>query len=78
MHQETAMWSIGRQLEPLGLAPGAVVPIPFSSVIASSGKLSSTDARFARRCATDDVPGIRRMLGPRRSNHASATCIGVA
>ena len=30
------------------------------------------------RCATDEVPGISRMLGERWSSQASATCIGVA
>jgi hypothetical protein len=57
---------------------GAVLPIPFSVVTASSGKLSSIEVRFSRRCATEDVPGIRRMLCALRSNQASATCIGVA
>lgn len=35
-------------------------------------------ARFSRKCSSDDVPGISRMLGERCSNHASATCIEVA
>ncbi len=30
-------------------------------------------ATFARRCSTDDVPGISRMFGERCSSHASAT-----
>ena len=45
--------------------PGDAPPIPFSDATASSGKLSSAAARFSRRCATDEVPGIRRMLGAR-------------
>ena len=35
-------------------------------------------ARFSRRWAMDEVPGMRRMFGARRSSQASATCIGVA
>src|SRR5205085_11011712 len=34
--------------------------------------------RFSRRCSSEEVPGISRMLGERCSNQASATCIGVA
>src|SRR6266436_9567166 len=36
--------------------------MPSSAVIASFGKSSSAAARFSRRCATDEVPGIGRML----------------
>jgi hypothetical protein len=35
-------------------------------------------ARFSRRCATDDVPGINRMFGDLCNSHASAICIGIA
>jgi DNA-binding CsgD family transcriptional regulator len=34
--------------------------------------------RFSRKWATDDVPGISRILGERLSSQANATCIGVA
>src|SRR2546427_12350923 len=51
--------------------------MPSSAVIASFGNSSPAAATFSRRCATDEVPGIRRMLGARRRSHASATCIGV-
>src|ERR1044071_1415172 len=34
-------------------------------------------ARFSRRCASDEVPGISRMLRERCSSQASASCIGV-
>jgi hypothetical protein len=33
---------------------------------------------LARRWATDEVPGMSRMFGDRRSSHASATAAGVA
>ena len=35
-------------------------------------------AKFSRRWATDDVPGISSTLGERWSSQAKATCIGVA
>jgi len=45
---------------------------------ALSGRVSSDAAMFARRCVTDDVPGISSMLGARRSSQAIATCAVVA
>src|SRR5258707_434174 len=51
--------------------------MPSSAATASSGRSSSAAARFSRRCVTEEVPGIGRMLGARRSSQASATCIGV-
>jgi hypothetical protein len=51
---------------------------PSNRLSASSGRSSFAVSRFSRRCANDDVPGIRRTFGARRSSHASATCIGVA
>ena len=53
-------------------------PIASSLANASAGSASSAAARFSRRWASDEVPGISRMLGARRSSQASATCIGVA
>ena len=49
-----------------------------SAARASSGNARSAAARFSRRWASDEVPGISRMLGARASSQASATCIGVA
>ena len=45
---------------------------------AASSSTRSPAARFSSRCATDDVPGISRMLGDRASSQARATCAGVA
>ena len=50
----------------------------FNVANASSDRRSVAAVMFSRRCANDDVPGMRRMCGARRSSHASATCIGVA
>src|SRR5690606_930604 len=50
----------------------------FNVSSASGGNTRSAAARFSRRCATDEVPGIKRIFGERCSSHASATCIGVA
>src|SRR5262249_18617874 len=55
----------------------AVAAIPSNSSRTCGESVSCPAARFSRRWATDDVPGISRMLGERCSNHASATCIGV-
>ncbi len=40
--------------------------------------INSLAARFSRKCATEDVPGISRMLGARCNNHTSATHRGEA
>src|SRR5215510_8072754 len=56
----------------------AVAAIPSNSSRTCGESVNCPAARFSRRWATDDVPGINRMLGERFSNHASATCIGVA
>src|SRR5262249_21984667 len=40
-------------------------PIASSRARTSSGNLNSTAARFSRRWPSDEVPGIRRMLGAR-------------
>ena len=65
----------GRSVIQARLAPA---PILSSAMTSSSGKSSAAAARFSRRWAMDDVPGISRILGARRSSQASATCIGVA
>src|SRR6185312_3459232 len=57
------------------LAPPAILS---SSAMVSDGISSVAAARFSRRWPTDDVPGMRSMLGARCRSHASATCIGVA
>src|SRR5258708_24878189 len=44
----------------------------------SLDKAISVAARFSFKCMTDEVPGMRRILGARRSSQPSATCIGVA
>ena len=49
-----------------------------SETIAASGRSRSAAAKFSRKCASEDVPGISNTFGARRSSHASATCIGVA
>jgi len=49
-----------------------------SSASSSSGSANAAAATFSRRCATDEVPGIRRMLSERCSSQASATASGVA
>src|SRR6516164_5061732 len=51
--------------------------IPPNSARICGDRVNCPAARFSRRWATDDVPGISRMLGERCSSHASATCIGV-
>ena len=43
----------------------ALVATPSSSRMTSSGKVMSAAARFSFRWATDEVPGMRRMLGRR-------------
>lgn len=40
--------------------------------------INSLAARFSRKCATEDVPGINRMLGARCNSHAMATHRGEA
>jgi ABC-type oligopeptide transport system ATPase subunit len=50
----------------------------FNAANASSGRRSVAAVTFSRRCATDDVPAIRRMFGARRSSHAMAICAGAA
>ena len=62
----------------LGPPTQAPAAIRSSDAIELLDNVKSTAARFSRRCSTDDVPGISRMLGARCSSHASATCIGVA
>ena len=51
--------------------------IPSSSVTISEASFNRAAARFSRRCASDDVPGISRMLGraaaARRAPPASAS-----
>ena len=49
-----------------------------SSARSSSDSLSPVPATFSRRCAVDDVPGMSRMFGDRRSSQARATAMGVA
>ena len=44
--------------------------MPFSAATSASGSTSDAAARFSRRCPSDDVPGISRMLGARRSVQA--------
>jgi hypothetical protein len=55
-----------------------VPAIESSSAIVSEESCSAAAARFSRRCSTEDVPGISRILGERRKSQASATCMGVA
>ena len=45
---------------------------------ACSSSVTSSAARFSRRCATEPVPGMSRMLGASRSSHCRATCADVA
>jgi hypothetical protein len=52
--------------------------IASSSATVSGSSVSAALATFARRCATDEVPGISSRLGDRCSSQPSATCIGVA
>ncbi|MNT86040.1 hypothetical protein D3C72_2262830 [compost metagenome] len=52
--------------------------MPSRARISASGNASVAAARFSRRWATDDVPGMTRILGARCSSHAIATCMGVA
>ena len=58
--------------------PVRFCPIESRSAIISEGSCSVAALRFSRRCSTEDVPGISRMLGERCRSHASATCMGVA
>jgi hypothetical protein len=58
-------------------AGASFLQIWLSAIIASCGNSSSAAAKFPRRCPIHEVPGISRTLGARRSNQASATCIGV-
>ena len=51
--------------------------ILFNSANVSGESVSCAAARFSRRCASEDVPGINNIFGERCSSHASATCIGV-
>ena len=44
----------------------------------ASGSFNPAAAMFCSTWAADDVPGIGRSTGDRRSNHASATCSGLA
>ena len=44
----------------------------------SGGRCNHAAFMFSRRCSTDVVPQISRILGERCNNQASATCIGVA
>ena len=53
-------------------------PIESRLAIVSGGSCSVAALRFSRRCSTEDVPGISRMLDARWRSHASATCMGVA
>src|SRR5882724_5716428 len=70
---------VGRVEQTLQCFIGTVASaISSSSANVSGDSVNSAAARFSRRWATDDVPGINRMLGDRCSNQASATCIGVA
>ena len=57
-------------------APALAIPLSWS--IASSGNAQFAAARFSRKWASDEVPGISSTFGDRRSNQASATCIGDA
>ena len=47
--------------------------MPFNSARVSGVRVTWPAARFSRRWATDDVPGINRTLRDRCSSHASAT-----
>ena len=51
--------------------------MPSSSANVSGESVNRAAAKFSRRCATEDVPGINRIFGDRCSSQASATCIGV-
>jgi len=46
--------------------------IPSSSTMVSGESVTCQAARFSRRWATEEVPGISRILGDRCSNHAKA------
>jgi hypothetical protein len=48
-------------------------PMLSSSAIASAGRTSSAAATFSRRCATDEVPGMRTIVGEPWSSQARAT-----
>ena len=47
-------------------------------LIAFASMFSAAAATFSSRCLTLEVPGIGSMTGDRASNHARATCEGVA
>src|SRR5438094_6429476 len=51
-------------------------PVELST--ASAGSLMLVAAIFSRRCATEEVPGISRIVAECCSSHASATCRGDA
>jgi hypothetical protein len=53
-------------------------PAALNSSNSSSLSMISAAATFSSRCATFDVPGIGNITGDRFSNHASASCDGVA
>src|SRR5262249_9714956 len=53
-------------------------PAVLNSSNSSSPRVISAAATFSSRCATLDVPGIGNITGDRFSNHASASCDGVA
>lgn len=52
--------------------------MPSSSALACGGRSRSAAARFSRRWATDDVPGIRATAGDRWRSQDRATCCGDA
>src|SRR6266446_4749860 len=54
-----------------------LVPMASSLATVSGGSCNDAAFRFSRRCSTDEVPGMSRMLGERCSSHAKATVIGL-
>lgn len=56
----------------------SLAAIPSNAVKTSCGRVRLALSMFCRRCSTEDVPGINRMLGERCNSHARATCIEVA
>jgi len=49
----------------------------FNATSASGDSVRFKDAKFSRKWVSDEVPGIKRMLGERWCNQAKATCMGV-
>src|ERR1700716_1077210 len=53
-------------------------PIESRPAIISDGSCSVTALRFSRRCSTEDVPGIGRMLGARLNQPCKRHLRGLA